>query len=457
MHTTKDEIGGASTPTCGDVFGTRACLPPRYQFYFQERRYTMKLVVFGGGSAYTPELIQGLIDNYEALPFTEVCLMDINTGRLEILAGLTQRMLARAGLPVVVTATTERREALQGATFVNGLIRVGGMDARINDERIPLKHGIIGQETTGPGGMMKALRTIPVMLDLAKDMLELCPQAWLINYTNPSGIIAEALGKYSQVRFVGLCSGPDAWMARILRLMDVQPDRANVDWLGLNHLGFAIRIWVDGQDRTAQAVEAVAAHWNIDAEWLRTLGAIPASYLSYFYHHTRLVEQAQKPGYRTRGEQVKEMEAELLRQYADPNLDTKPDLLTKRGGGGYAELAFSTMRAISHNTGERRIVQVLNEGAIDGLPDDASVEVSCVLDRTGAHPIRMGEMPLPIRGLIQAVKAYESLTVQAAVEGSSRLALQALMAHPMVPSWEVARPLWADLLAANQPWLPWTA
>jgi 6-phospho-beta-glucosidase len=305
--------------------------------------------------------------------------------------------------------------------------------------------------------MMKALRTIPVMLDLAREMVEICPAAWLINYTNPSGIIAEALGKHSQVRFVGLCSGPDGWIAKILRLMGVEPARANVDWLGLNHLGFAIRVWVDGQDVTPQAVEAVAAHWNIEAEWIRALGAIPASYLSYFYHHTRLVQQAQQPGYRSRGEQVKEIEAELLRQYADPNLDQKPDLLSRRGGGGYAELAFSVMRAIAHNTNERQIVQTLNQGAIDGLPHDASVEVPCLVNRSGARPIRMGEIPLPMRGLIQAVKAYESLTVQAAVESSPRLVMQALMAHPLTPSWEVAKPLLADLLAANHPWLPWAS
>jgi 6-phospho-beta-glucosidase len=329
------------------------------------------------------------------------------------------------------------------------------MDARIQDERIPLQYGIVGQETTGPGGMMKALRTIPVMLDLACDMVQRCPDAWLINYTNPSGIIAEALGRYSQARFAGLCSGPKGWIAQILRLMGVDPARANVDWLGLNHLGFAVRVWVDGQDATAQAIAAVAGHWSVDGEWLRALGAIPASYLRYYYHHTAVVQEASAPGHRTRGEQVQEIEAELLRQYADPGLDEKPALLQARGGGGYADVAFAAMRAIHHNTGERQIVQTLNRGAVDGIPDDASVEVPCLVDRTGPHPLRMGAIPLPIRGLIQAVKAYESLTVQAAVEGSQRMAMQALMAHPLVPSWEVARPLLEELLAANRAWIPW--
>jgi 6-phospho-beta-glucosidase len=415
----------------------------------------MKLVIVGAGSSYTPELVQGVIEHYQEMPFTQVCLMDVDERRLEILAGLTRRMLGKANLPVEVAATTERRRALEGAAFVNCLIRVGGMDARIADEQIPLQYDIIGQETTGPGGMMKALRTIPVMLELARDMVEVCPDAWLINYTNPSGIVAEALGKHSQVRYVGLCSGPKGWIEAILGRMGVDPKRANVDWIGLNHLGFATRVWVDGKDVTAQAVEAVADHWSVDGDWLRALGAIPATYLHYYYHHTTAVREAKQPGHRTRGQEVREIEAELLRQYADPTLDVKPALLAKRGGGGYSDVAHAAMRAIHHNEGDRQIVQVLNGGAVDGIPDDASVEVPCLVDRAGPHPIRMGEIPLPIRGLIQAVKAYESLTVEAAVESSTRIALQALMAHPLVPSWEVARPLLDDLLAANRAWIPW--
>ena len=415
----------------------------------------LKMVIFGGGSSYTPELVHGVIENYERLPFGEICLADIDEQRLETLAGLSQRMLAKAGLPVTVTATTDRRRALEGAAFVNGLIRVGGMDARILDERIPLKYDIIGQETTGPGGMMKALRTIPVMLDLAHDMVAVCPDAWLINYTNPSGIIAEALGKHSDVRFVGLCSGPMGWSQAILDQMGVDAARGNVEWVGLNHLGFATRVWVDGRDVTAQAIDAVAGHGSIDGEWLHTLGAIPAGYLAYYYHHTARVQRAKLPGQRTRGEQVREIEAALLEAYADPDLDEKHELLRRRGGGGYAELAVSVMANIYHNTGGREIVQAMNQGAVAGIPDDAAVEIACVIDRTGPHPIHFGTIPLPIRGLIQAVKAYESLTVQAAVERSRRVAMQALMAHPLVPSWEVAKPLLEDLLEANQRWLAW--
>jgi 6-phospho-beta-glucosidase len=423
----------------------------------------MKLVIVGGGSSYTPELVAGLIERFETFPVTEICLTDIDPQRLQILHGLAQRMVARtcpersegAGTPIHVTMTEDRKAALEGASFVNCLIRVGGMDARILDERIPLKYGVVGQETTGPGGMMKALRTIPPMLDIARDMEAICPDAWLINYSNPSGIIAEALGNHSRVRFIGLCSGPLGWIRQILALMGVAEGRANVEWVGLNHLGFATRVWVDGRDATAEAITAVAGNWNIDGEWIQALGAIPCSYLRHYYHRDLVVAENSRPGVRTRGEAVKEIETELLRQYADPELSEKPELLKQRGGGGYSDVALAAMEAILHNRGDRQITQVLNNGAVDGIPASASMELQCVVDRTGAHPLRFGELPLPVRGLVQAVKAYESLAVQAAVEGSPHVVLQALMAHPLTPSLGVAKPMLQELLEANKPWLPW--
>jgi 6-phospho-beta-glucosidase len=415
----------------------------------------MKMTIIGGGSTYTPELVDGLIHYYPVFPVSELCLMDINPQRLETLGGLSRRMLAHHGADVKVSLETDRKRALAGASFVNCLVRVGGMDARIQDERIPLSFGLVGQETTGPGGMMKALRTIPVMLDLAREMEMVCPSAWLINYTNPSGIIAEALGKHSGARYVSLCSGPDHWISEILHLMGADPACATVEWVGLNHLGFAVRVYIDGIDRTEQAVEAAASAWPVDGEWIRTLGAVPASYLRYFYHPDRVLAEASQPGAQTRGEQVKEIETELLMQYADPGLHEKPELLTRRGGGGYSEAAFEAMLAIHGNRSDRQIVQVLNGGAVEGLPEDASVELACLVDATGPHPLHIGELPLAVRGLIQAVKAYESLTVEAAVQGSRRLALQALMSHPLTPSWDTAKALLDRLLEANRAWLPW--
>jgi 6-phospho-beta-glucosidase len=431
----------------------------------------MKLVIVGGGSSYTPELVAGLMERVETFPVSEICLTDINPQRLQILHGLAQRMVAKvcsfntfkigsersegAGTPIRVTMTEDRKAALEGASFVNCLIRVGGMDARILDERIPLKYGVVGQETTGPGGMMKALRTIPQVLEIARDMETICPDAWLINYTNPSGIIAEALGNHSRVKFIGLCSGPKGWISQILNRMGVAEERASVEWVGLNHLGFATRVWIDGRDATAEAIAAVSGNWNIDGEWIRALGAIPCSYLRNYYHRDLVVAENSRPGARTRGEAVKEIETELLRQYADPALSEKPELLKQRGGGGYSDVALAAMESILHNRGDRQITQALNNGAVDGIPANASMELQCVVDGTGAHPLRVGELPLPIRGLVQAVKSYESLVVQAAVEGSPRVALQALMAHPLIPSWGVAKPLLEELLRANRPWLPW--
>jgi len=414
----------------------------------------IKIAVIGGGSSYTPELIDGLIRHHDQLPVDELALMDVDPERLEILAGLSRRMFAKAGVPTRVTTTGDRRQAIAGAAFVCTLVRVGGMDARIRDERIPLKYGIIGQETTGPGGFAKALRTIPVLLDIARDVVELAPDAWIINYTNPSGLITEAVTRFSEARIIGLCAGPFIWTRSVLHAMGVPPERANVDYVGLNHLSWIIRVIVDGEDRTDDAIEAaIAAGWRIDGDLMRSLRAIPCPYLSYYYHRERMLEQM-RAAPQTRGEQVKTIEAELMKMYADPTLAEKPELLKQRGGGGYSDVALAAMLAIWHNRGERQYANVPNRGAIRDLSDDAVVEIACMVDRLGPHPIMVGELPPAIRGLVCAVKAYEQLTVEAAVTGSYRLALQALLAHPLVPSYEVAVPLLNELLAAHREYLP---
>jgi len=415
----------------------------------------IKIALIGGGSSYTPELAAGLITCYDRLPVDEVSLTDVNGERLHILAGLMERMFAKAGLPIRVSATLDRREAIAGAAFVCTLIRVGGMDARIQDERIPPKYGILGQETTGPGGFMKALRTIPVILDVARDAVELAPGAWIINYTNPSGLVTEAVTTHvPQAHIIGLCSGPWGWTGSVLRAMGVARERAHVDWVGLNHLGYITRVLVDGQDRTGDAIEAaIGAGWNIDGDLMRALGAIPCSYLANYYHRDRVL-QGQRKAEQTRGEQVKLIEAELLRQYADPDLAEKPDLLKKRGGGGYSDVATAAMLAVYHNLGERQIVNTPNRGATRDLPDGAVMEVPSLVDGAGPRPLVIGSLPLALRGLICAVKAYEQLAVQAAVTGSYQVALQALLAHPLVPTYDVARPLLGELLAANRQHLP---
>jgi 6-phospho-beta-glucosidase len=417
-----------------------------------------KVAVVGGASSYMPELADGLIKSYDELPITELALTDIHEHRLEIVGGLTQRMFDKAELPVRVTMSLDRKEALEGAAFVNAVIRVGGMDARALDERLPLKYGIIGQETTGPGGMMNALRTIPAMLEVAHDMEKVCPDAWLINYTNPSGIITEAVSRHSEAKIIGLCAGTWGWGNGILDTMGIKDkSRVTIDWLGLNHLVWAIHIWMDGQDVIDEAVEAMAqASWGgHDPDWLRALGVIPCSgYLRIYYLRSKVVQERQARE-QTRAEVLKELEVEMLRQYADPNLAERPDLLDQRGGGGYSTVAVQTMTAILHNRNERQVVNVPTGGAVEGLPKEAVAELPCMVGQDGATPLHVGEIPLQIRGLLQAVKTYETLTVQAAVEGSKRLALQALMAHPLVGDADVAKPLLAELLEANKPFLPW--
>jgi 6-phospho-beta-glucosidase len=413
-----------------------------------------KIALIGAGSSYTPELADGLIRSYPELPVDQIALMDTDAERLQILTDLTRRMFAKAGVPILVTATQDRRAAIADAAFVCTLIRVGGMSARIQDERIPLKYGIIGQETTGPGGFAKALRTIPVMLDIARDTAEVAPGAWIINYTNPSGLITEAVTSFSEAKIVGLCSGPYAWTNAVLRAMSVSPERANVDWVGLNHLGWITRVLVDGQDRTEEAIEAaIASGWSIEGELMRALRAIPCSYLGYYYHRERALERA-RTSPQTRGEQVQAIEGELMRLYADPLLAEKPALLKQRGGGGYSDVATAAMRAIYHNRQERQVVNTPNLGAIRGLPVGAVAEIPCIVDRAGPHPIMVGDLPPSLCGLVSAVKAYEQLTVRAAVSGDYRLALQALLAHPLVPSYETAVPLLDELLAAHRAYLP---
>ena len=329
------------------------------------------IVLLGVGSTYfTRGIVESLIAKGGEW---DVRLVDIDETCLEIATLLTQRLVDLYEAPVTITGSLDRTEVLPGADAVVSTIGVGGRRAWEKDVTIFRRFNIYQStgDTYGAGGVSRALRTIPVILALAGDMSAACPDAWLVNYTNPSGILAEALGKHSRARFIGLCSGPKMWSEAVFERMGVESARACVDWVGLNHLGFAVRVWVDGHDVTEQAVEAVAEHWSVDAGWLRTLGAIPATYLRYYYHHPSVVREAGEPGHRTRGEQVKEIEAQLLRQYADPDLADRPSLLAKRGGGGYAAVAFAAMRAVARNTGERQIVQVLNRGAVDGIPADA--------------------------------------------------------------------------------------
>ncbi len=415
-----------------------------------------KICVIGAGSTYTPELVEGLIERDQALPVRELALVDIDTRRLDNLTQMARRMFLAAGMDVDVTSTTDRRQAIEGADFVLNQIRVGSQAARIRDEKTGRRHDVIGQETTGPGGFAKALRTIPVALGIARDIRELSPDAWMINFTNPAGMVTESLLRYGGVNVMGLCNSPFGLQAEIARAMDVEIERIRIDVIGLNHLSWVRAVYLDGRDITDEVIETVVSDTDsseFDAELIEALHMIPSSYLRYFYHQQQVLAR-QREGGKTRGEQVWEIEQQLLEMYRDPELCCKPALLAQRGGAHYSTLAVSLVASIANDLGEIQIVDCRNAGALPDLPEDVAVEIPAVIDRQGAHSITAGHMPFSVRGLVQHVKAYEELTIEAAITGSEQAALLALTANPLVPSFETARALWHDIRSENADYLP---
>lgn len=430
----------------------------------------LKIAVIGGGSSYTPELMDGFIRRAAELPVAEICLADIAPGRekLRIVSGLAGRMAARAGLKIKITSTLDRREALCGADFVITQFRVGGLTARAQDERFPLPYGVLGQETTGPGGFTKAMRTIPVILDICRDMAELCPDAWLINFTNPAGLITETVLKHTGVKCIGLCNVPIHMRMTVAKLLEAEPDDIFIDFAGLNHLVWGRKIWHKGKDVTAAVLEkiqdgAALTMKNIpdlkwDGEFLRSLGMLPCPYHRYYYMTDAILAEEQAAalagGAGTRAEIVRAVEERLFDTYQDPELAEKPAELEKRGGAYYSEAAVSLISAIYNDKREIHTVNTFSCGAIEGLPPDAVIETNCVIGKHGAAPLVIGKLPPEIAGLVQQVKAYEILAIEAGVRGDRSKALQALVNNPLVPSVSIAKQLLADLLALNTDYLP---
>jgi 6-phospho-beta-glucosidase len=418
----------------------------------------IRLCIVGAGSSYTPELIRGIIglDPME-LPITSINMHDIDARRLDIMAGLSARMLKAAGKKIHVTSCPTLPESLTDVDFVVTQIRVGGMAARILDEKIPMKYGIIGQETTGPGGMFKALRTIPRMLEVADAVAKFAPDAFILNYTNPSGIITEAVTKHSQAKIIGLCSGIPC-MQRDLKkdLGDTFPDISS-RCIGLNHLGFIHRIFAGGTDVTREAIERHLAleptgddnAKRISNELARVIQAIPIGYVNYYFRRAmKIAELRAEP--ETRGEKVMKIESGILAQAAMTDAADFPSDLEKRGGGGYAEVTFDCMRAIWNDSGAAIACSVPNHGAVDGIDEDAVVEIVCRIGRQGATPLPVGTIPSAFRGLVQAVKSYETLTVQAAVTKDINHVYHALLNHPLVGDWDVIVPLVDEMMTAHQ-------
>ncbi|KEZ91281.1 6-phospho-beta-glucosidase [Lacrimispora celerecrescens] len=432
----------------------------------------IKIVTIGGGSSYTPELVEGFIKRYEKLPVRELWLVDIEEGRekLETVGALAQRMVKKAGLPMKVILSYDRREALKDADYVTTQMRVGLLEARIKDERIPLSHGMIGQETNGAAGMFKAFRTIPVILDIVKDMKELCPEAWMINFTNPAGMITEAVLRYTDYKkVIGLCNVPINMVNGFARLLDVEPERVTMELSGLNHHIFATDVFVDGQSRLEEILEIYQHISAEDAismknfstlpfspEFIRGLHCIPCPYHNYYFFTKEQLEEElkeYKEG-RVRGEVVKKVEEELFELYKDENLDVKPKQLEMRGGARYSDAACNLICSLHNNTGDIQYVDVRNNGTISNLPADSAVEVACIITSGGPKPIAVGELKPQINGTIQTIKTFERLVCEAAVTGNRDLAVTALNMNPLCASDHDANAVIDELLEAHKKHLP---
>jgi len=418
----------------------------------------LKAAVIGAGSTYTPELIRGFIDRKDSLNFQSFYLMDINKEKLDIVGGLAKRMLLSQGFKGEIELTCSLDEAIKGADYIFAQIRVGGMEARIRDEKIPLKHGLLGQETTGAGGFMKALRTIPVMMDIAKRIETLAPDAWLINFSNPSGIIAEALLNHSKIKMIGLCNCFVNMKAGIAKT--IGRDDFDYDYIGLNHLSWITSVTVNGKNVLEKLGKSAGAKLknipdvDYDDELLAAVPAIPSYYLSYFYLRDEQLQHCMKAE-KTRGECCVDIENALIEKYRDPDLKDKPKELEERGGALYSTAAVSVVDAIENDKNEYHVVGVKNNGAIPFMADDDVVEVKCNVNRSGAAPAAISNYGnLYIKGIMQAVKAYEKLTVSAAVNGSRKDAVAALMVHPLIGDYKKAKAVFDEMAAANKDYLP---
>jgi 6-phospho-beta-glucosidase len=416
----------------------------------------VKVAVVGGGSTYTPELVEGFVTRADRVPVDDLVLLDVDPERLEVVGGLAGRMLAKVGYDGVLTLTGDRDQALEGADFVVVQLRVGGQAARYLDETIPPKFGCIGQETTGPGGFAKALRTVPVVLELAEETARRgAPGAWFVDFTNPTGLVTQALLDQGH-RAIGLCNVAIGFQRRFAAAFGVEPERVELEHVGLNHLSWERAVRVDGVDRLPEIlstrIELVADETDMPAELIRALGAIPSYYLHYYYLTDEVIERQRTE--RTRAEEVMEIEARLLELYRDPDLAEKPELLERRGGAFYSEAAAQLIASLHEGTGDVQVVNVRNDGALPDLPDDAVVEILARIDREGAHPIPLAPLAPEMLGLVEHVKAYERLAVQAAMTGDRTIALKALMTNPLVRDYRTAAPLLEALLEANRSHLP---
>jgi len=417
----------------------------------------MKIAVIGGGSTYTPELVEGFARRANVLALDELVLHDISTERLRVVGGLAERILRRSGFPGRLSTTTDLSEAVTGTAAVLIQLRVGGQQARLVDETLPGKYGLLGQETTGAGGFAKALRTVPVVLDIAAQVRQLSgPETWIVDFTNPVGIVTRALLDAGH-RALGLCNVAIGFQRRLAGMFEVAPERVRLGHVGLNHLSWIRSIEVDGVDRLPKLLAGpnlalLEEKTGVPSDLIRTIGAIPSYYLHYFYCTDAEVGRQRAGSHRA--EEVLKLENELLTLYADPALDHKPELLEHRGGAYYSEAAAALVTSLLTGDDGDHYVDLRNNGLVPGLPAEVVVEVAATVNRSGAHPRPVAALPPEMLGLVQAVTAYEELAIEAAISGDRTVARRALLANPLVRQWDVVVPLLDDVLAANRQFLP---
>jgi 6-phospho-beta-glucosidase len=417
----------------------------------------MKLTVIGGGSTYTPELVDGIARLSGDVKISELALVDPDAERLSVVGPFSARIMSRYGHPATVSWTSDLDAGVDGAGVVLLQLRVGGQATRQRDETWPLEFCCVGQETTGAGGFAKALRTVPVVLDVAARVRELAaPDAWIIDFTNPVGIVTRALLDAGH-RAIGLCNVAIGYQRLFARMLSVEPEAVALDHVGLNHLTWERAALVAGADRLPELLaahgEEIALHTGLPLAVTHAVSAVPSYYLRYFWAHDAVVEEER--GQETRAEAVAKIERELLAMYADPALDTKPGLLEHRGGAFYSEAAVALLASLVTDTRDRQVVNVRNNGTLPFLSDSAVIEVSALVGASGATPVEVGPVSPVMSGLIAHVSAYEELALAAALHGGRDRVAEALLAHPLVGQYDLAGKLTDRLLAENAPFLPW--
>ncbi len=427
----------------------------------------IKIVTIGGGSSYTPELVEGFIKRYDELPIRELWLVDIEEGKtkLEIVGALAKRMVKKSGVPMKIHLTFDRREALKDADFVTTQFRVGQLESRVLDERIPAKYNMLGQETNGAGGVFKALRTVPVIFDIIKDVKELCENAWIINFTNPVGIVSEAVFRYAEFeRFIGVCNVPISLTKHFAEVLNVKAEDLIPYFGGLNQMSYVFNVYHNHKDKLSKIIEDLK-HKQItmnnidplawDVEFIESLGVYPSPYLKYYFYYEEMFNNFMKQyneGH-TRAEIVKEIEKKLFEQYKDPNLNTKPKELEERDGAYYSDVACNVISSIYNDKKEYHVVNTMNNGYITDLPYGCAIEITSRITKYGPIPVFIGRLPEEVKGLIQYVKSFEVMLVDAIYERSLTKAKLALQINPFTKSIKNASKAFDELVEAHRKYL----